>query len=502
MINILLFIVLSHSLGFSSPCSGKVPISLKLQKDTIYTYDNNISVTKWPKRNETKAKHFTNSFKSIVYPISFDSAGYIAYNVVVSEKNKDLLELVAKAPLKLPVIVDYPFYPVGQVEGSSSGNPVPIKEVECDTIYRVSESENNPFANVYFNKISINKISELEERKVKDKDIKLIRVDSRKDVVLSGNMEGTGTEKISLYLTEDTREIYEEIREFKYEYVTGKEGQKVAEVMTGEYKRRLALKEKYTKANVSFPDLTSKDETVSYYTNGIGLFVPVTLNTAVNTKMYINPTSENSYLDYNFYIQNFPQKQKNYIYPVDKMNIGKNLILDPGVEIVRNPNLKIDYKIPGVIGKNIISKSMISINDKKRIFSLSKPEPGKEIPQRSLLFDLVNGIPVFELNVNGSIAKTTISFDTNEPQISSKLVKQLGLKTIKIAGSKDRPEENIIEKTEIVVTPTDRPYFKTQATVKDFGQGYYDFKLGLDYIKGKELIINYKDGWLLINDAK
>jgi hypothetical protein len=218
--------------------------------------------------------------------------------------------------------------------------------------------------------------------------------------------------------------------------------------------------------------------------------------------MYINPTSENSFIDYSFYLQNFPEKPKNYIYPVDKMSIGKNIILDPGIEVVKDPLSKIDYKIPGVIGKNIISKSMLTINDKKRTFSLSEPEPGKEIPQRSLLFDLINNVPIFELNVNGSIARTTISFDTNEPQISYKLVKQLGLKTIKIAGSKERPEVNAIEKAEIVVTPTDRPYFKTQATVKDFGQGEYDFKLGLDYIKGKELTINYKDTWLLINEAK
>ena len=502
MINILLVTLLSHSLGFSSPCSEKVPISLKLQKDTIYIYDNNISITKWPKRNESNAKHMTNAFKSMIYPISFDSSGYKAYEVVASQKNKDLLELVPKAPLKLPVLVEYPFYPVGQVENSSTGNPAPIKAVECDAVYRVFEEEKAPFTSISFKKISINKISEIEERELKDKEIKLIRIESRKDVTLNGSMEGTGTEKVTLYLIEDTREVYEEIREFKYQYITGKEGKKIAEVMTGEYKRRLVLKEKYKRPNVSFPELTSKTETVSYYTNGVGLFIPVTLNTAVNTKMYINPTSENSFIDYSFYLQNFPEKPKNYIYPVDKMSIGKNIILDPGIEVVKDPLSKIDYKIPGVIGKNIISKSMITINDKKRTFSLSEPEPGKEIPQRSLLFDLINNIPVFELNVNGSIARTTISFDTNEPQISYKLVKQLGLKTIKIAGSKDRPEVNAIEKTEIVVTPTDRPYFKTQATVKDFGQGEYDFKLGLDYIKGKELTINYKDTWLLINDAK
>jgi len=119
-----------------------------------------------------------------------------------------------------------------------------------------------------------------------------------------------------------------------------------------------------------------------------------------------------------------------------------------------------------------------------------------------MLFDLIDSVPVFELTVNGSTAKTTISFDTDEPQISQDLVKQLGLTSIKIAGSKNKPEENIVEKVEVIITPTDRPYFKTQATVKDFGTDAYGFKLGLNYIKGKELVINYKDTWLLISDAK
>jgi hypothetical protein len=184
------------------------------------------------------------------------------------------------------------------------------------------------------------------------------------------------------------------------------------------------------------------------------------------------------------------------------MDVGANVIMNPGIQVIKGSRVNVDYKIPGVIGKNIISRSVITVNDKKRTFSISEPEPGKKRPPKSLLFDLLNNIPVFELTVNGSVAKTTISFDTDEPQISQKLVKQLGLKTIRIAGSKDRPDENIVEKVEMIVTPNDRSYFKTQATVRDFGEDAYDFKLGLSYIKGKELIINYKDTWLLLRDAK
>ncbi|MCX6112838.1 MAG: hypothetical protein NTY22_06110 [Proteobacteria bacterium] len=398
--------------------------------------------------------------------------------------------------------LDYPFYPVAQLEGTNYGNPVPLKEATCNSIYKVFEDETSTSGNLSFKKTSINKIAGLETKEFKDKDLDLIRIESRKDIVLNGDMEGTGSEKVTQYLIKDTRELYEETREFKYEYVVGEESKRVAEVMTGAYSKRLILKEKYKRSNVSFPELTNKEDKIPYYTNNIGLFIPVTLNSTINTKMYIDPTSESSFMDYDFYVQNFPEKPKNYFYPVNKMSVGSNNILNPGIEIVKDSNVKVDYKIPGVMGKNIISKSVIIVNDKKRLFSLSEPEPGKKIPSKSLLFDLVHNVPVFELTVNGSTAKTTISFNTEEPQISSKLVKQLGLKTIKIAGSKDKPEENVVEKVEVIITPTDRSYFKTQATVKDFGNDDYDFKLGLNYIKGKELIINYKDTWLLINDTK
>ena len=438
----------------------------------------------------------------MMYPVSMDQNGYTVYEVISSSQNNELFDLIAKPPVKLPVIVDYPFYPVGQLESTNSGNPIPLKEVSCDTVYRVFEDETSASGNLSFKKTSINKIIGLESKEFKDDDVDLIQIESRKDVKLSGDMEGSGTEKVTLYLIEDTRIPFEEIREFKYEYLTGEKNKKTAEVMTGEYRKVLLSKDKYKKPLVSFPELTNKNNKVPYYTNGLGLFVPVTLNSTVETKIYIDPTSPYSFIDYDFYAQNFPNKPKNYFYPVTKMSIGSNIILNPGVEIVKDHEVKVDYKIPGVIGKNVISKSLIIVNDKKRLFSISEPEPGKKIPAKSLLFDLVHNVPVFEFTVNGSTAKTTISFDTNEPQISSKLVKQLGLKTIKIAGSTEKPGENVVEKVEVIITPADRPYFKTQATVKDFGNNDYDFKLGLDYIKGKELTINYKDTWLLMTDAK
>jgi hypothetical protein len=502
MTYILYYILLSYSLGISSPCSNKQSLYLKLQKDTVYTYQNSINVTTWPRNNEANAKNAVNNFKSMMYPLSMSSRGYKVSEVISSAQNNDLLELIAKPPVKLPVTKEYPFYPVAQLEGAYAGNPAPLKSVVCEKVFKMSEDELSSNGDLAFTKVSINKVAGTETREFKDKEVELLRLESRKDVALAGKMEGTGTEKVTIYLIADTREPYEEIRTFKYEYITGDGENRKAEVMAGEYRKKLLLKEKYKKPAVSFPELTTIENKVPYYTNGVGLFVPVTLDATVNTKMYIIPTSESSFIDYGFYAQNFPEKPKNYFYPIDKMDVGGNNITNPGIQVIKGADVKVDYKIPGVIGRNIISKSTITINDKKRTFSISEPGAVRKIPSKSLLFDLVNNIPVFELTVNGSTAKTTISFDTDDPQISRKLVKQLGLKTIKIAGSKDRPEENIVEKVDLIITPTDRTYFKTQATVKDFGEDAYDFKLGLNYIKGKELIINYKDTWLLLRDAK
>ena len=112
----------------------------------------------------------------------------------------------------------------------------------------------------------------------------------------------------------------------------------------------------------------------------------------------------------------------------------------------------------------------------------------------------MNGTPIFELMVNGSRVKATIGFDCYDPEISNNLQQKLRLKTIKVAVPKgNNLMASFMYKTEVIITPSTKDYFKTAVVVQDFGEGApYDIKLGLNYIKDKEFTIDYKNGWFLI----
>ena len=56
-----------------------------------------------------------------------------------------------------------------------------------------------------------------------------------------------------------------------------------------------------------------------------------------------------------------------------------------------------------------------------------------------------------------------------------------------------------MKKAELIITPPDRAYFKTEAIVGDMDGKPYDIILGLEYIKDRDLLINYRDKWFSIN---
>ena len=507
MLYFLYLILLSYSTGNSSTCSDDISLLLKLQRNTLYTYGSNVGVTKWPRDNRAKAKHLINSFNTTIYPVARTSRGYTVYEVISGAQNNDLIEIVGKTPPRLPVISSEAFYPVGIVEGAASTDPIPLKKIPCNKIFKITETTSSIDDSLKITKTSINKIIGIEKIKMGKKKINLVHMESRTDVILSGKMNGKGTEKSSIYLIEGTRELYEEKRTFKYEYVNLESGKPVPEIISGEYQQRLIKRKKYTPPSIKFSQSPGKTKTVPYYTNKNGLFINVNLNSTNETKMYVSPTSNSSFLEYEFFINNFPEKQNDKkkrndsFFPIKTVSVGKTIISSPRIWIIRDPEIPLDYKIPGMIGKDILSHSTITLDDKKRLFSIYKKKDKEKMPPQALLFDLVKQIPIFEITVNGSKVKATISFDTLEPEISENLVEQLDLKVISIAGSKDRPQENIIKKAEIIITPVDRPYFRTEAKVKAFSNAPYDLKLGLNYLKNKKLTINYKDTWLLIHDG-
>jgi hypothetical protein len=498
---ILVAILLSHSTGNSSSCSGKIPLGLGYSKDTVYTYQHKISSSTWIKDNEADVTNASNSFQTIVYPLSKTKDGYMVYETVINAQNNDLLNLIGKRPQKLPQKYLQPLYPVGQTEGVQDQSPVPIKQIDCDQVFTSYENYDSYDGENNFSKKAINKVIDTDSVKIGDKKIQLIRLETRKEVGLKGKMTGTGTETTTLYLIADTNELYEQRTTFVYEYKTRFGKDRRTETMKGTYAIKLLGKKKYTRKAKSFPELTDAKNPISFYTNNYGLYIPVELSGDLKPKMYINTSTPSSFMDYDYYVKNYEGEPKDYFYPFEQIKIGDTKVNDPGIEILSptETGLNLDYKIPGTIGKDIISLGALKINDAKRQLVFWEPEEKRDIPNKAVPFELVNGTPIFELMVNGSRVKATIGFDCYEPEISNNLQQKLKLKTIKVAVPKGTNlMASFMYKTDVIVTPANNNYFKTAVVVQDFGDAPYDIKLGLNYIKDKELTIDYKNGWFLI----
>ncbi|MFH1222919.1 MAG: hypothetical protein V1647_01080 [Pseudomonadota bacterium] len=492
MLNFIIAILLSHSVGNSSSCFDKVPLNLKLSKNTLYTYQNSLSVTRWVKGNETNAVHETNNFTTAMTPVSKDEKGFFVYEVVTKADSTNLFYLIGKSPARLPDRQFYPFFPIGLWEESKDQNPSPIKYANCGQIFKTAEKLVSSDGKLKIDKSTINKIHDVSDKR--------IQLESRRTITLKGEMDGQGTEETTTYLVDGTAEVANEKTVFRYEYRIGYGDTRRTEIMTGEYTKKLVKRSSYKKPGMYFPELTLPKDTIGYFTNKNGLFIPVKLNNSLSVKVYLEPTSPVSYVDYSFYIENFKGTPKDYFYPIEKLEVGKNTVINPpfGVIDTEQEFGTSEYKIPGKMGADIVSKGAIQINEKKRTVSFYEPEKKDELKEDGIEFDLIDDMAVFDLTVNGTTAKAVISFDSEEPEISLKLKKDLALKTRKIALSEKDPNENYIEKTDIIISPPNKTYIKTEAVVKDFGPAPYDIKLGRNYIKNKTLTVDYRNKWLLI----
>jgi hypothetical protein len=499
-LSILFLSILSQS-SFGITCS-KIPMLIKLSKDIVYTYNNSISIATWPEGIEVKEniKRQKDSFKTFLYPSNLDSSsGYTITEINMGSSNRFLLDLLGKERNKLPVKSHNLFYPVGFKKNSKSHSAQILKSVRCNEVYKTLEEVHLDNLHVYMQKESIHKITDIKRITINKIKTPVLHIETRSKVYLKGRMEGTGSEITKTLLIADTRELYSRERNFRYTYDIGRGISRHREVMTGQHLEKLVNKTRKKEKKQFFLADSSKLKTTHYFSNSYGIFIPVTINTNLKTQLHISTTQPTSFIHYDFYNAEFSSTDQDLFYPVDKLKIGNNYILNPEFSIFKKEDLllKFDSKVPGLIGNNILKLGALYINDKKRSLSFYEPLR-QEIPENAVIFKLIDNVPVFNSIINGQQVDTTISLDSYEHYISYKLKKMRDLKSRKIALSKKNPESNVLEKAWVILTPPKGNYFKTEVIIEDFNNAPYDLKLGINYFKNKTLIIDYKNKWLLI----
>lgn len=481
---------ISHS---SANCK-KVELCTKYKPKTKYTYENTVSISTWPKKDPKKITTRKGTYKEIIHPKEFKNKEYSIVKTITGNIDEYIPFILGEKPILFPYTYKQKMCPVG-IFRDEDKIPEEIKETECGKIINYNTETYTFDGSIKFEKQILEKINSIESIEINKKRQDITTIGNKIKVTMKGNnLEGTGSETTQKQLFTSTRVLLLESKEFEYEYTSGIEENKQTLILKGKIDKKLIKAEKYISEKTEISNDSSTKNVTRYYSNNKGLFLPVIINGDLETKMYLDTTLNNSKLDFNFYRQSLTKEPENVIDQFKEIEIGGNKIYNPKINLTLFEES--NFNIPGTLGNDVLIDSVLHINDKKRTLSIYKGYRLKK-PKDAISFSLVNNIPIFDMKVNSTSIKATISFDTKRYQISKSIQENLSIKTLNFKESLEEKDAITLTQDIILDTP-DRQYFKTQAVVKNFENEPYDFKLGLDHIKDKEIIIDYKNKWFLI----
>jgi hypothetical protein len=482
---------------FSNINCDSVPTCINYKVNNYYIYNKTISITRWPKIDKTKVNRINDSFKLVKLPLSLNNGEYEMKEIILGSQNSFAPYILGHYPNFFPKIYTKSMCINGVVvDKKKSSVPNVIKTAKCNEILKTSQEVLSSDGRIKLSKKVISKLTNLENIKVKNKKVKVIKIIAKKEVKISGEMKGTGIENTKLTLEAKTRIPLKEETNFRYSYKKGREENAFTEIMIGKVSKDLLKKKtlKLPKTRISLA--SNKKFQTRFYTNKKGLFIPIRLNEKLKTKAFLDLTSNFSYLDYIFFKKNIDFASKNLFKPFKAISFGKNTIYNPYFEITNIDEDLSSYSIPCIIGKNLLQDVSLYLNEKNRSFSIYASGKSSKKPKNAIPFKLINGIPVFTVKINTTPVKATFGFTNFKNVISKELKNNLNIESIELSKKVD--SKVITQTKDLLLDPPDRSYYKTTAIVKDFQKAPYDFKLGLDYIKRKEIIIDYKNKWFLI----
>jgi hypothetical protein len=481
-------------------------MSLILDKNSSYKYNNSIVYASWPEGKEiiSELNKVSGHYQKFLYPIEFEKTkGFTVSEVNVNTDSQEALDFLGEAPEKLPVNKNYMNTPIGIIKDKELNDLTPIKIINCDEVFKTFDSYSLPKLNTSVVKETLNKVIKISSEELNGSRVRVINIEKRSTLAFKGDMNGTGQETTSVKLIEDTRVPFELVTDFRYEYKKGKGAKRETLITKGRFISKLAEISKYYEKETSLSTSADTEENkkpafVRFFVDKDGVLIPIAIDETIKTNVHVDLQSSPSSMYYQYYIKNIKQGVTDYVSPFTFLEIGKTQIHYPKIEIIDAGNS--DYKIPGKIGNSIISKGVLIINDKKRELAFYESYSDSSLKLDKLInFELVNNMPVFKVSVNSTPVDATISLNTFEPVISTRLMGQLGLKSRKLTLSKTNPQKTIAEKAPIMLIGPDDPKVKNiEAFVEKIDNEPYDIKLGLNYIRYKEVIINYKDKWLYI----
>lgn len=493
------YLILSISTGNATICS-KVPSKVKYNLNYEYVYNNIIEVDTWVSNSSSKenvVKEYY-KFKTFLYPTA-DNGYFEVWKVNLISENKTINDFFYEEENLSPKQIIIPYNQ--NFTQSLSDNKFDLNSesfIKCKQAFKTAES-------IKLDKLGAEKIisslsivPNTEQEPFESKLFDIFTMKKASNIIFKGKIEGEGKEEsIKKYFLKNAI-LYEEKTSFNYEYQkgTGKE-RKTYTSRGNKYSFIDSIKE------IKFEEFSVENgidnfSNVRYFVDDNGLFIPVTLYPSKDTNAYIRPLSDKSFIYKQYFLNNYSGLNYFLLSP-ESLKISKTIIHSPKFFISEYKN--INYKVPILVGNDILSSGFIYLNDRKRQFRfLANSE--QSMPSDATLCRMKNKKLIFDVTVNNNNCSAVISLSNNRSLISENLVKALKLKTAKQGMSKDKPE-SIKEKVSIILsTPFEKGYKKIDAFINKEGSPDYDLVIGLDYLKGKEVQIDYNNTWIQIRPAK
>lgn len=493
------YLILTISTGNANKCS-KIPSKVKYNINYEYVYNNIIEIETWMSSSSSKeniVKEYY-KFKTYLYPIS-DNGYFEVWKVNVISDNKTVSAFFNEEENLSPKKIIIP-YNQNSLKAVAE-NKYELNSdnfIKCKQAFKTSES-------IFLDKLNTDKIisslsivPNTDQEPFENKLYEVFNLKTASNISFKGKIEGGGKEEsIKKYFLKNSI-LYEEKTSFTYDYQKGLGKERQAYTSRGNKYSFIEAINKISFENFNIENGIDNFSNLRYFVDNNGLFIPISVYPSKDTNAYIRPLSDKSSVYKQYFLSNY-SNLKFFIFSPESLKLSKTLINYPQFFISDEKN--INYKVPFVIGSDILSNGYIYLNDKKRQFRFTSSSE-QNIPSEATLCTKKNQKLIFDVSINNNTTSAVLSFSENNSLISENLVKALQLKTYKLGTSKDDPK-SIKEKVSIILsTPFEKAYKKIDAYVNKTIDPDYEVVIGLDYLKNKEVQIDYKNTWMLIKPAK
>jgi len=491
------YFIISISINNANKCS-RIPNQLKLELNQEYIYNNIIELDTWV-ADSSETKNITKEhykFKTYLYPVSLNNEVYSVWKVNIIEDAK-IINLIFNetnhlSPTLISLNKNYNF-----LKPSKKNNFLLVTDPYFKCNEKYNKSETIYLENIDTKKIinSLNIITKIDQEPFDNKLMDVFYINSASNIIFERIMDGTGREESLKTFFLKNFILYENKTSFNYSYEKGFAKERKKYISKGTMYSVIDEISNYSYEETTITSDIDNFTNIRYFVDNNGIFIPILVNNSNSSNAYLNLNSDSSYIYKDYFINTF-KKLTYYFFIPNNLKIHKTNINNANFYL--DEKLNLNYKVPFVIGKDILSKGALYINSKKRelrfVESVTMNDKNKIIDCKN-----INNELIFDVKINNNTNRASLSLSNLKTVINKKLAESLKIKISKLGASKD-DKESIKEKATIIIfTPFENNFKTISVYVEDFNHNNYDILFGLDFLKDKELTFDYTNNLISVN---